>query len=45
MLDDKVFVLELTPVDRERACAVVVEEVSALDHELRDSGFGQCDGP
>ena len=38
MLYDKVLVFKLRAVYAERACSVVIEEVSALDHELRDTG-------
>ena len=38
MLHDKVLIFELRAVYTERACSVVIEEVSALDHELRDTG-------
>lgn len=36
MFEHKVLVVELAPVDRFAAGAVVVGEVSSLTHELRD---------
>ena len=36
MLELEVFVLEIAAVDGSSACAIVVREVAALKHELRD---------